>query len=122
MRANYTNLPSQKTNIKTKQEFQGYQNLKPSTDPSVYNAMVGFFTSRGFDSSSAELITETIMFQARTDGYSSQQIIDSMKSLNSLEISSIVAEILNYNRFKSSSLGYRPEYQSNPEVSRNIIA
>lgn len=122
MRANYTNLPSEKSSPKTLQEFQGYQNVKPSTDPSVYNAMIGFFTSRGFDTSAAELISETVMFQAKTDGYSAQQIIDGMKSLNELEISSLVAEILNYNRFKSSSLGYSPEYQSNPEVSRNIIA
>lgn len=121
MRANYTNLPSQKTTTKTKQEFQGYQNLKPGTDSSVYNAMTGFFTSRGFGESAAELISETIMYQAKTDGYSAQQIIDGMKSLNELEISSIVAEILNYNRFKSSSLGYSPEYLTNPEVSRNII-
>ena len=31
-------------------------------------------------------------------------------------------EILNYNRYKSSSLGYAQKFVPNPEVQRNIIA
>ena len=122
MRANYTNLPYITTKNKTIQEFEGYQNLKPSSDPSVYNAMVGFLNSRGFDVVASELISEVILTQARSDGYNPMQILDSMKSLNQIEMSSIVAEILNFNRYKSSSLGYAAQNNTNNEILRNIIA
>jgi hypothetical protein len=45
-----------------------------------------------------------------------------MKSLNQIEMSSIVAEILNFNRYKSSSLGYAAQNNTNNEILRNIIA
>lgn len=122
MRSNYTNLPDITTKNKTVQEFEGFQNIKSSTDPSVYSTMIGFFTSRGFDVVASELITEVVMTQAKTDGYSPMQILDSMKSLNDVELSGIMAEILNFNRYKSSSLGYLPPIIPNSEITRNIIA
>jgi len=122
MRANFTNLPTDPNKNQTIKEFEGYQNIRPSTDPNVYSAMVGFFSSKGFETVAAELITETIMTQAKSDGYSAMQILDSMRSLNEIELSAIVAEILNFNRYKSSSLGFYPQSNSNPEILRNIIA
>jgi len=122
MRANYTNLPYITSKNKTIQEFEGYQTIKGSTNPSIYSAMIGFFTSNGFDRVASELISEVIISQAKQDGYNPIQILDSMRSLNQIELSGIVAEILNYNRYKSSSLGFSPNFVINPEVQRNIIA
>ena len=122
MRANYTNLPNLENKNKTLQEFRGYQNTKSSSNPSTYNAMIGFFTSRGFDTVASELIAEVIMTQAKSDGYNPMQILDSMRSLNEVELSGIMAEILNFNRYKSSSLGYIPPTVANKEITRNIIA
>ncbi len=122
MRANFTNLPTELNKNPTTKEFEGYQNLKPNSDPNVYSAMIGFFSNKGFEPVAAEVITETIMTQAKTDGYSPMQILDSMRSLNEIEMSAIVAEILNFSRYKSSSLGYYPQFNPNPEIIRNIIA
>lgn len=122
MRSNYTNLPitiNQKS--KTVKAFEDYQNLPSGIDPNVYAAMTGYFTSRGFEELAAELLSETIILQAKTDGYNPMEILDTLKGLNQLELSAIVAEILNYNRYKSSSLGYIPDIPTNPEISRNII-
>ena len=49
------------------------------------------------------------------------QILDTLKGLNDVEISGLVAELLNYNRVKTSSLGYAQTFQTNAEVSRNIL-
>lgn len=122
MRSNYTNLPSNLEQNTTLREFEGYQNIKPSTDPNVYAAMIGYFTNKGFDRTAAELISETIIYQARTDGYNPMQILDTLKFLSSVELSSIVAEILNYNRYKSSSLGFSSNLETSPEIQRNIMA
>ena len=54
--------------------------------------------------------------------YNRMQILDTLKGLNNVELSALVSEILNYNRFKSSSLGYARGFTPNPEIQRNIIA
>lgn len=44
-----------------------------------------------------------------------------MKGLNNVEISALVAEIINYTRFKTSFLGYGQTYITNVEVDRNVL-
>ena len=48
------------------------------------------------------------------------QILDTLKGLDNVQLSGLVSEILNYNRFKSSSLGYADKPQPHPEIQRNI--
>jgi len=121
MRDNYTNIPKNLSKNNTLEEFNGYQKLKSGTDSATYAAMTGFFSLRGFDKTAGELISETIITQAKQDGYNPMQILDTLKGLSSVEISGIVAEILNFNRYKSSSLGFSPVIEINPYVARNII-
>jgi hypothetical protein len=61
------------------------------------------------------------MMQAKKDGYNPLKILDTLKGLNDLELSALVSEILNYNRFKTSSLGTARPFFANDIVSRNII-
>ncbi len=121
MRNNYTNLPVQATKDSTIKSFEGYQNLPTAIDPTVLGAITGFFSSRGFGNVAAELLAETIAYQAKVDGYNAMQILDTMKGLTNVEISSIVAEILNYTRYKSSSLGYATKTMVHPEIERNLL-
>ncbi len=121
MRTYYTNLPRDFSKEKTLQEFEGYQSIKGSVNPTIYNAMIGALTSKGFGQSAAELVTETIMMQAKIDGYNSMELLDSIKKLNKIEINGIISEIINYNRYKSSCVGYYTEPSTTPEISRNII-
>ena len=50
------------------------------------------------------------------------QILDTLKGFDNVEISALVSEILNYNRFKTSFLGYTQSFVINDEVLRNIQA
>jgi hypothetical protein len=84
-------------------------------------AMTGFFESRGFDKDSAESTALVILKQAKKDNYSPMQIMDTLTGLSNVEISGLVAEILNYNRFKTSSLGISQLYSPADDVVRNIL-
>lgn len=123
MRLNYTNLPfNNKNKSSTVDKFEKYQSIPMGIDPAVYAAAVGFFTSRGFDDTAAEMISEVIIMQAKQDGYNPMKILDTLRGLEDVDISGLVAEVLNYNRFKTSSLGYSTKRQINPEIERNIMA
>lgn len=114
----YTNLPNKNKNT---DYFQNFENQSISINPATLAIIQGFFTKRGFSENSATLIGETIIRQSVTDGYNPLQILDTMKSLEKVQISGIIAEILNYNRFKSSSLGVTSSNLTFPEIKRNII-
>jgi hypothetical protein len=62
------------------------------------------------------------MKQAKKDGYNPMQILDTLTGVDSVEISALVAEILNYNRVKTSFLGYSKEFTPHDEVQRNVLA
>lgn len=119
----YSNLPSSKSTLEsTVQAFSNYYATPIELNATVYAAMTGFFTGRGFDQSAAESISTVIMTQAKKDGYNPMKILDTLKGLDNVEISGLVAEILNYNRFKTSSIGNAQAFRPNEEIQRNILA
>lgn len=119
----YSNLPASKSTLEsTVQAFNNYYAKPIELNATAYAAMTGFFTGRGFDQSAAESISTVIMIQAKNDGYNPMQILDTLKGLDSVEVSGLVAEILNYNRFKTSSIGTARPFQPNEEIQRNILA
>jgi len=121
--ATYSNLPPADTaqSNATLKAFDNYYSQPVELSSSVLAAMKAYFTSRGFGEVSAESISITIMTQAKQDGYNPMQILDTLKGLNNLQLSGIVSEVLNYNRFKSSSLGYAQKFIPNTEIQRTII-
>lgn len=122
MNQNYSNIPISTPRDKTVQAFDSYMSAPVEINSSVLAAMKGYFTNRGFGEVAAESIAVTIIRQAKQDGYNPMQILDTLKGLDSIQLSGLVSEILNYNRFKSSSLGYAEPFQTHPEIQRNIIA
>lgn len=119
-----SNLPAN-SNLPSNQmvnAYDAYINRPLELDTSTLNAMKGFFQSRGFESLSAESISVIIIKQAKRDGYNPLTILDTLKGLDNVEISALVAEILNYNRFKSSFLGYARANNTASEINRNILA
>ena len=122
MNQNYSNIPVNKSQDSTVQAFDSYTNTPVEINPSVLAAMKGYFTNRDFDEVAAESIAVTIIRQAKQDNYNPMQILDTLKGLDNVQLSGLVSEILNYNRFKSSSLGYAQKSQPNPEILRNILA
>lgn len=118
----YSNLPGlRKTENATLQAFDTYYSQPIEIKVSTLDSMVSFFTSKGFDQVAAENVAIVIITQARKDNLNPMQVLDTLKGLGDVEISALVAEIINFNRFKTSFLGYTRNFQYNEEVSRNVM-
>jgi hypothetical protein len=117
----YSNLPPTSTAVNsTVQAFDTYYSQPLELDASTYTAMISFFTSRGFEQPAAENIAVIIMKQAKIDTLNPMVILDTLRGLDSTEMSAFVSEIINYNRFKTSFLGYALNFTPNNNVIRNI--
>jgi len=119
----FTNLPSTPslTNA-TVQAFDTYYSKPLELDAGIYTAMKSFFTSKGFENNSADNIAVLIIKESKINGLNPMKVIDSLRGLDNVEISTLVNEIVNYNRFKTSFLGYATAFSTNPTISRNIVA
>ncbi len=85
------------------------------------DAVIGFFENRDFDKISAQTIGTILMQQARLDNVNVFELLDTLKGLDSLQLSSIVTEILNYNRSKISTLGYKIDNSGDKLEKRNVL-
>jgi len=83
--------------------------------------MTGFLETRGFALESAENIAIVIMIQSVRDQYNPMTVLESMKKLGENDLSQIIAEILNYNRLKTSVLGSVQQITPVEFVKRNIV-
>jgi hypothetical protein len=120
----YNNIPQSRNESNsdlTVRVFDQYFQAPIDLNNNELIAMIGFFETRGFDKDSAESTALVILKQAKKDNYSPMQIMDTLTGLSNVEISGLVAEILNYNRFKTSSLGVSQLYSPADDVVRNIL-
>jgi len=122
----YTNLPLKQADSSssdpTNKTLSQFYDIPVQLDQNVLVAMIGMLENRGFSSYSAESIAITIMVQAVRDNYNPMTILESMKKLNENDLSQIIAEVLNYNRFKTSVLGSVQKITPVDSVKRNILA
>lgn len=102
--------------------YDAYVSAPIELEAGTFNAVKGFFTSRDFGEIAAESFAVIIIRQARADGYNPMAILDTLRGLDNLEISALVSEIVNFNRFKTSFLGYAREFNTATEINRNILA
>jgi hypothetical protein len=121
--SDYSNLPlaAQQEKNSTVQAFDIYYSQPISLDSTVLAAMTGYFTNRGFAKPAAESIAVILIKQAKKDGYNPMEVLNTLRGLSDVDLTSLVSEILNYNRFKTSSLGYAQAFEPNPLVARNIL-
>ena len=122
----YNNIPKETTSASnsdfTVQVFDQYFQTPTALNNSELTMMTGFFESRGFDKVAAESTALVILQQAKRDGFNAMQVMDTLKEVSPIEISTLVAEILNFNRFKTSSLGTALNAAPLNDVTRNILA
>ena len=120
-----SNLPSTPVSKRSDKEIQNYFDSyfsKPLSFPSnELDAVVGFFEQRGFEKSASIAVAGTLLKQAKLDAVNVFKILDTLKGLDSVQLSTIVAEILNYNRPKTSSLGVQRTPTTNLTEQRNIV-
>jgi len=101
--------------------FDKYYTKEISLTDNDLNSVVGFFESKGFDRASAIAVATVLLKQSKLDGVKVYQVIDTLKKYEDLQLSAIVAEILNYNRKRTSAIGFKRREQVNKVESRNII-
>lgn len=119
-----TNLPQPETDTDSATEVKKFFNryfTEPLTFPaSQIDAVVGFFMKRGFSEQSAKSTGIVLMSQARLENVNIFQLLDTLKNLNSAQLSGVVTQVMNSSREKISILGYKILTVEETAESRNI--
>lgn len=117
-----TNLPAeQSTTVDVKQFFDKFYVNQITFPSNQIDAVVGFFEKHGFDTESARSTSIVLLNQAREDNVNVFQLIDTLKTLTDVQLSQVVAQVLNTYREKISVLGYRIASIEDEYESRNIL-
>lgn len=118
------NLPNADTNdsgIEVRQFFDKFYTNTVSFPANQIDAVLGFFLKHGFDEQSARSTSIVLLNQARADGINVFQLIDTLKALSDVQLSQVVAQVLNAYREKVSLLGYRVAPLVDDYETRNIL-
>jgi hypothetical protein len=121
-----TNLPSQLTSpidssTEVKTFFDKFFVQQISFPSNQIDAVVGFFLKNGFDIESARSTGIVILNQAKEDNVNVFELLDTLKTLTDVQLSQVVAQVLNSYREKTSLLGYRVAPLVDDYESRNIL-
>jgi hypothetical protein len=120
-----SNLPS-KTNrdsaLGTRLYFDKYGEVALEFKASDVDSTVGFLTSRGFTNDAAIVTSVILLKQAKIDNMPISELLDTLKGLENLELSTLVGEVLNNNRSSTSTLGFKTTPTVNQLQKRNIVA
>lgn len=119
--SNLPNTENKDSSDKVKTFFDTYF-VEPINFPaSLIDATVGFFQKRGFDDLASSSTAIVLLQQAKVDGVNVFDLLDTLEGLQELQLSAIVTEVLNYNRQKISTLGYRQQGTGELLERRNIV-
>lgn len=119
-----SNLPAEPSGdsaAEVKEFFDQYLVRSISYPSNQVDAVVGFFEGRGFDKTAAISTATVLLQQAKIDEVNVFQLIDTLQGLNKVQLSEIVATVLNYNRQKISTLGFRISNPQEKFERRNIM-
>lgn len=113
--------PQVDSSTEVKQFFDKFFVHKVSFPSNQIDAVVGFFLKRGFDVESAKSTSIVLLNQSRVDNVNVFELIDTLKTLTDVQLSQVVAQVLNAYREKISLLGYRIAPLVDTYESRNIL-
>ena len=116
------NKPSNTSDKGVTNFFNNYFSKTISFPTNQVDAVTVFFEKRGFDKSAAITVATTLLQQAKVDNVNVFKILDTMTGLNELQLSAVVTEILNYNRARVSTLGYKRTEGADKHEKRTIKA
>ena len=98
--------------------YFGYQLEFPSND---VDAVIGFLENKGFDKVAAQSTGSVLLQQEKIDVIKVFELLDNLKSLDRVQLSFTVAQVLNFNRQKTSTLGFKVANNETPLEARNIM-
>ncbi len=87
--------------------FNSYYSQGVAIPAAVLDSTIGFFQNRGFSDTASQSVATVLLLQAKIDGINVFTLLDTLKGLNQLQLSTVVREVLNYNRLRISILGTR---------------
>lgn len=105
----------------TKKFFNNYYNQEINYTAEEVDAVIGYFLKRGFEKVAAINTASVLLQQASVDQVNVYALLDTLKGINDIQLSNIVAQILNLNRSKTSTIGYRVTNQTQLFDQRQII-
>ncbi len=118
-----SSLPIQaQSNDKSVTEFfDKYFTKKLEFSTNEVDAVIAFFESRGFDRSAAISTGTILLQQAKLDDIKVFVLLDTLKDFNETKLSAVVAEVLNYNRINTSTLGFKSKSVIDTLEKRNVV-
>jgi hypothetical protein len=120
-----SNLPIQSLTNRSDREvnlyFDRYFTKSINVSANDLDTVVGFFESRNFDNSAATSVAIVLLQQAKLDDVKVFRLLETLKGLKDLQLSVVVAEVLNYNRKRTSTLGFKREVTADKIERRNIL-
>lgn len=100
--------------------FDKYFTQKLEFASNDVDAVIGFFTKRGFEKAAAISTGSILLQQAKLDDIKIFTLLDTLKGFDEAKLSAVVAEVLNYNRLNTSVLGFKNTTATNTLEKRNI--
>lgn len=116
-----TNLPIEVNNKEVRQFFDTYFQEQVTFPSQQIDAVLGFFTKRGFGEQASKSISIVLLNQARIDNVNVFELLDKLKNYNNTQLNAIITQILNFYRTKISVLGYKKTYTTFSFETRNIL-
>ena len=101
--------------------FDSYFEKKIEVSANKVDATVGFFKERGFDEQAALSISAILLEQSIKDKVDIFRVLDTLKVLDKIQLSGIVAKILNTNRSAVSLLGIKSKIENTTIEARNVV-
>lgn len=101
--------------------FDKYYTKSINFNDNELNSVVGFFENKGFDKSSAVAVSIVLLQQAKLDNIKIYKLLDTLRNYQDIQLSAVVAEVLNYNRKRTSAVGFKRQNNENKLEKRNII-
>jgi hypothetical protein len=116
-----TNLQIDSKSKETKTFFNQYYNVELSYPSNEVDAVVTFFTRRGFTKTAATSVSTALLQQAKLENVPVFEVLDTLKGLDDVQISGVVAEVINANRPKTSAVGSTNNNKIQSLDNRNIL-
>ena len=101
--------------------FDKYFTKKLEFSTNEVDAVVAFFEKRGFDRAAAISTGTILLQQAKLDDIKVFVLLDTLKDFDETKLSAVVAEVLNYNRINTSTLGFKSNAVVDTLEKRNVV-
>lgn len=105
----------------TKLFFEKYGQSTVTFSPNDVYSTLGFFQYKGFQDDAAILTGMAILSKAKKENRPVNAILDTLNTLNGVQLSVIVSTMLNQDRPATSSLGFKTNIAGAESILRNIL-